>query len=62
MQIFQLLRYSGAHWLFTLLELMGSAKKCLGNQKTFFCLQVVLLLLCQLKLPPALHSGGLTDS
>lgn len=35
MQIFQLLKYSGAHWLSTLLELMGSGEY-LGNQKTLF--------------------------
>lgn len=35
MQIFQLLKYSGAHWLSTLVELMGSGEY-LGNQKTLF--------------------------
>lgn len=35
MQIFQLLKYSGAHWLSTLVKLMGSGEY-LGNQKTLF--------------------------
>lgn len=36
MQSFQLLRYSGAHWLFTSLELMGSAKKRSGKPENIF--------------------------
>lgn len=53
MQIFQLLKYSGVHWLFTLLELMGSGEY-LGNQKTFFvCTGSFITIVPVQNLPPS---------
>lgn len=61
MQIFQLLKYSEAHRLFTLLELMGSGKKYLGNQKTFFvCADSFIAILPTQNFPPFALEDWLT--
>lgn len=60
MQIFQLLKYSGVHWLFTLLELMGSGEY-LGNQKTFFvCTGSFITIVPVQNLPPSVLEDWLT--